>query len=827
MQANRIILKTALQLFVRDLRGGGLTLMMLSLILAVGALTSIHLLSDRLTRTLEFRSSEYLGADLAVASAVPIPEAWMEEARKRGLQSLSTIEFSTVLLHQDEILMVSTKAVPAAFPLRGQYRVEFTGGVVEEPEHAVPSQGSVWVEAGVLEHLKLKIGEVVNLGETQLSIAGIIRYEPDKRGDLFSLAPRVLMNVADLEAAKVLLPGSRARYYALVSGDERQMLAFSHWLQPQLQLGQKLNDLKTQRPELGTAIERARTYLGMTALLVALLSGVALGLSAHRLGTRHTFWVALLKCLGLSPAEVLTVLLLELLGLGVLASLLGTGLGVLLEERLLALVEALLPQALVALRWETLAYGPIVGLLCLAIFAAPPLLEAASIPPMHVLRATKPKLRLKGLTYLPGTVLTLGLIVKMGSSPLLMVKLMGGFGVFLLILMGALTLMVRLLGKWSPERLNLRLAVRQLTRRPGITARQILWLMLVLSVWSILSTARFELLEEWRSKLDAEAPNYFVMNLMTSEREAFLELLDHKGIPHSQLYPITRGRLVTVNGASITERVLQDPKLEGALNRELSLTTASKLPEGNAMVSGDWEDPKGISMEQKLAQQLGVKMGDRLGFLIQGKMMEVSVTSIRSVVWDTLTPNFYVIFRDAALTPYPTTWLGSFHISADQRSVLPELIRVFPSASLIDVDKIVGHFRMIIQEVTLAFEVLWSLAMVAAALTLILTIAASMEERLREYAIQRILGATSFWIRSTQALEFMILGLLASGGSIILSEIALNGLSYFVLETTPHVHFKTAWALTLLGGLVMTTIALIISPLLERQQRRMERNYQS
>lgn len=245
------------------------------------------------------------------------------------------------------------------------------------------------------------------------------------------------------------------------------------------------------------------------------------------------------------------------------------------------------------------------------------------------------------------------------------------------------------------------------------------------------------------------------------------------------------------------------------------------------MVSGDWEDPKGISMEQKLAQQLGVKMGDRLGFLIQGKMMEVSVTSIRSVVWDTLTPNFYVIFRDAALTPYPTTWLGSFHISADQRSVLPELIRVFPSASLIDVDKIVGHFRMIIQEVTLAFEVLWSLAMVAAALTLILTIAASMEERLREYAIQRILGATSFWIRSTQALEFMILGLLASGGSIILSEIALNGLSYFVLETTPHVHFKTAWALTLLGGLVMTTIALIISPLLERQQRRMERNYQS
>ena len=825
MRSNRILLKTALQLFMRDLRGGGLTLMGLSLILAVAALTSIHLLSDRLTRTLEFRSSEYLGADLAVASAVPIPETWIEEARSRGLHSLSTIEFSTVLLHQDEFLMVSTKAVPEHFPLRGRYRVEFKGGVVQEPEYAVPSNGSVWVESGVLESLKLKIGEVVDLGETHLYIAGIIRYEPDKRGDLFSLAPRVLMNVADLKAANVLLPGSRARYYALMSGDELQIDAFSNWLQPQLQLGQKLNDLKTQRPELGTAIERARTYLGMTAVLVALLSGVALGLSAHRLGARHTFWVALLKCLGLSPSEVLTVLLLELLGLGVLASLLGTGLGVILEERLLALIAQLLPQALVALRWETLTYGPIVGLLCLAVFAAPPLLEAASIPPMHVLRSTKPKLRLKGLSYLPGGVLTLGLIFSMGSSPFLMVKLLVGFGLFLIAMMAALTLMVRLLRRWSPERLNLRIAVRQLTRRPFITARQMLWLMLVLSVWSILSTARFELLEEWRSKLDAEAPNYFVMNLMTSEREAFLELLVNKGFPHSQLYPITRGRLVTLNGASITERVLQDPKLEGALNRELSLTSASKLPEGNAIVSGSWEEPKGVSMEHKLAQQLGVKIGDRLGFLIQGKTMEVTVSSMRSVVWDTLTPNFYVIFRDEALTPYPTTWLGSFHINPDQRSVLPELIRAFPSASLIDVDKIVGHFRMIIQEVTLAFEVLWSLAMVAAALTLVLTIAASMEERLREYEIQRLLGATSLWIRSTQALEFMMLGLLASGGSIIFSEIVLNGLSYFVLETTPHVHLKTAWAVTLLGGFVITTIALLTSPFLERQQRRMERNY--
>lgn len=825
MRIDTVIIKTAFRLFVRDLRGGGLTMMSLSLILAVAALTSIHLLSDRLSRTLEFRASEYLGADLAIASSVPIPHAWMEEAQKRGLRSLTTIEFSTVLLHQDDILMVSTKAVPAHFPLRGRYRVEFPDGTIEERDEALPLKGSIWVEPGILESLHLKMGNVVDLGETQLSIAGIIRYEPDKRGDLFSLAPRVLMNEADLEAAKVLLPGSRARYYALIGGAESVILSFSSWLQPQLQLGQKLNDLKTQRPELGTAIERARTYLGMTAILVALLSGVSLGLSAHRLGARHTYWVALLKCLGLRPRAVLSVLLLELLGLGVLASSLGTGLGVLLEERLLALVEQLLPQALVGLRMESLAYGPIVGLLCLSAFAVPPLLEASSIPPMHVLRPSHVKRRLKGLTYLPGALLVIGLLLSVGFTPILVMKIVGGLSLFVLMMVGGLIMLVRMLGWWSPECLSLRMAVRQLARRPAVTARQTLWLMLVLSVWSILSSARFELLEEWRSKLDAKAPNYFVMNLMASEREPYLKYLDDRGLPHSELYPITRGRLIAINGASITERVLQDPKLEGALNRELSLTRASILPAGNRIVAGSWERSEGVSMEQKLAQQLGVGIGDRLSFLIQGKTLEARVTSLRTVVWDTLTPNFYLIFREGSLNPYPTTWLGSFHIGPEQRAVLSELVRAFPSASLIDVEKIIGHFRMIIEEVTLAFEVLWSLAMVAAVLTLVLTIAASMEERLREYAIQRILGATPILIRTTQFLEFMLLGVLASGCAILLSELVLNGLGYFVLETAPHPHPRTAWGVSLLGGSCITVIGLLVSHLMQGKYGRLGRGY--
>jgi putative ABC transport system permease protein len=519
------------------------------------------------------------------------------------------------------------------------------------------------------------------------------------------------------------------------------------------------------------------------------------------------------------------VLLLELLGLGVLASALGTGLGVLLEERLLALVAQLLPQALVGLRMESLAYGPIVGVLCLSAFAVPPLLEAASIPPMHVLRPGQFKRHLKGVTYLPPALLVIGLLLSVGFTPLLVIQIAGGLSLFVLIMVGSLTLIIRMLGWWSPGWLSLRMALRQLTRSPAVTARQTLWLMLVLSVWSILSSARFELLEEWRSKLDAESPNYFVMNLMASEREPYLKYLDDRGLSHSELYPITRGRLIAINGASITDRVLQDPKLEGALNRELSLTRASTLPAGNRIVAGSWDRDEGVSMEQKLAQQLGVGIGDRLSFLIQGKTLEARVTSLRTVVWDTMTPNFYLIFREGSLSAFPTTWLGSFHIGPEQRTVLSELVRAFPSASLIDVEKIIGHFRMIIEEVTLAFEVLWSLAMVAAVLTLILTIAASMEERLREYAIQRILGATPKLIRTTQFLDFMLLGLLASGCALLLSELVLNGLGYFVLDTAPHFHPRTAWGVSLFGGCCITLIGLLVSHLMQGREWRLGRRY--
>ncbi|MBL4834801.1 MAG: ABC transporter permease [Pseudomonas sp.] len=804
----------ATRLLGREWRAGELRVLVMALVIAVLVSTAISFFTDRLQRGMVSRAAEFLGADMVISSRSPLPEAFLEQALERGLSHVDIIEFSSVMTSDVEMQLSSVKAVGSGYPLKGEMRIADRMFGTERVADAIPPPGEVWIEPRLAAQLALEAGDTLDVGLKSMAISAMLTYEPDRAGDFYSLTPRVLMNIADLESTGMVQPGSRVDYRLLLSGAPDDLQAYVNWLEPRLQSNQRLTTVADDNQQIGSALDRASQFLGLASIAAVVLAGVAVALSASRFATRHFDTSALLRCLGASRRRVMNIFLIQLACLGVLATLIGIALGWVMQWGLVYLLRELLPPDLPGVGLKPLLVGAATGLIALAGFALPPLLRLGRVAPLRVLR--------RDLAPLPSSGwLIYGL--ALGGLSLLMWQFTGNLRITLAVVFGGavaallLGLVAWLLLRLSGNRLRnaglaWRLGSGQLLKQPIAAAGQILAFGLILMSMVVVLILRTELLDTWQQQLPEDTPNHFALNILPIEQAAFTAELDRIGAVSAPLYPVTPGRLTEINGQPVREVVTKDSQGERAVSRDLSLTWSTTMAADNTLLEGQWwPDPLPdneplISIESGLADSLGVQVGDQLSFVIAGQVLDARVLNIREVNWDNFTPNFYIIFSPGSLDNMPATLLTSFSLPTEQRAELRELARAFPAMTLLEVEALLNQIRDILAQVTLAVEYVMVFVLLAGFTVLFAALQSTLDNRLYEGALLRTLGARKALLRQANRLEFALLGALAGIMAIVAAELITWLLYRYALNLDWSAHFLL-WLLVPLTGAILIGVA--------------------
>jgi len=796
----------ALRLLWRDSRSGELTILILALIIAVTSSTAIALFADRLQRTMTTQTAEFLAADLAVSSSAPIPDAWLKKATELNLAQARTTEFSSVLMEHEEMLLASIKAVSDAYPLRGSLKITAEDYATETVSQQGPTSGTVWLEKRILSALKLKLGDPLIVGEKLLTVTRIITYEPDKQGDFFSFSPRAMINEADLKATGIIQPGSHVHYFFQFIGATADLKAFNQWLKPQLNASQRLMDIYKDRPELGSALQRAERYLGLSSIIVILIAGVAIAMATRRYTERHFNATALLRCLGCKQNEILWLYSSQFIILGVLASGIGCLLGWFAQEALFQLLKNLLPRQLASPGLLAVSFGFIIGMSVLLGFALPPLLRLKQVSPLRVLRRDLEPLPTSAWLVYGLAIAVITVLIWQYTQDLKMTATIIGVGLGTLLLLGLLVYgLLRFSRKLLPSMsLTWRFGLQGLLRNSQTSVSQILAFSITLVAMILSFTVRTDLVDNWQSQLPDNAPNHFALNIFPAQKDAFQQELLEQQVNGSRFYPIIRGRLVEINNTPVQKVVSKDSQGERATHRELSLTWTAQLPEENKITEGKWwtGEQKGlVSVEQKLAESLEIKLGDHLIFTIGSQQVEATVASIRSLQWGTMKPNFYMIFSPGTLDAFPSTYLTSFYLPASQKNVLNTLVKKYPGMSVLEVDAILQQFKTILAQLTQAINYLLYFALMAGFTVLFAAVYATLDNRIFEGALLRTLGANRSLLQKTQLIEFSILGLVSGLLAVIISEATLYVLYTQVMNMDYHPAFLLWLVIPLTGAL--------------------------
>lgn len=807
-------MKLAWRLLWRDAKGGELWLLVAALVLAVAATTSLRFFSVSLDQGLRRQAASLIAADLVVASTRPIQPGLVARAQADGLRQTRILEFASVIQKADNFQLAAIKAVEAGYPLRGELKIRDAQG--DHGVRTIPAPGSIWMEERLLALLGAQPGDRVQLGDTQLTIGAVLAKEPDRGGNFAVFSPRALINAQDVAAAHVIQPGSRVQYRLLLSGAASAVSRFQSYAKPHLQPAERLLDVAGGRPEIGSPLQKAADYLALATVAAVVLAGVAVALSARRFGERHYDALALLRCLGATQKRVRGIYL-QQIGIIWLASvILGSVLGFLASQGLFLLLKSLLPLTDLPFAWGApLLIGVATASLTLVGFALPALIALFQVSPLRVLRR---ELAPPGLSTLAVMALALAalyalLLVETGQVGLTSIVLLGG-SLLALVVGGLLHLALRL---WRhreagrPTRNVWYLGVRELWRRPQATVAQVLGFALGMTAMLLVFSLRGELLNAWQAKLPPGTPNQFAMGIPADQMAAFDEALQQAHFQTSNLYPVVRGRLVTINGRPIKALVgKSDTERDEALTRELNLTWSDHLPAANKLIVGRWwgagESPYQVSLESKVAERLGVHLGDRLGFSMLEGNFEARVTSLRTVDWESFQPNFFMVLPRGALQPYPASYLTSFYVAPAQRPALNHLVRQFPTVVLIDVAAVMDEVRSLLDQVSRAIEFVLAFVLAAGVLVLWACVAASLDSRRREAALLRALGASRRQLQQRLGAEMLAVGAFSGLLAIMITEALAAALYVRVLDLPPRLHFEL-WLLTPALGAALTGLA--------------------
>lgn len=777
--------RLSLRLLRRDWRSGELYLLSAALVLTVAAITAVGFFTDRIEGAMQRQGGELIAADLAIDSPDPIPTSISDEAQRRGLQTARTLTFRSVVLAGDESQLVQVKAVDGDYPLRGELRLTDSSAGPERPSDGTPEPGQAWIEARLLYTLGGTLGDSVRLGEQQFDMKALIAYEPDRGGNFFQIAPRVMIAMGDVAATGLVTEASRVRHRLLVAGDIAGIEDFAAWAKPRLPANAGLIDAREARPEFESAVDRASRFLHLAALTTLLVAGAAIALASRRLVERQTDAVAIMRCLG-APRHLLTrVFALRLLLFGLLASLVGCLIGYLGQQGLVLLLQDWFGADLPPPSWKPVGVGIGTGLVALAGFALPPLLQLAQVPPLRVLRRDLGAPRASVAMAAGAAAGALMLLVLWQAGDLeLAWKLLAGVAAAVTALLGLGALLVWLAGLAATRSRGIwRLGLAGLARRPAASILQIVGFGLGILALLMLAVVRLDLLSSWQQTLPVQTPDRFLINIQPQEVEPLGAFFAANRIDGTGIYPMIRGRLTGIGGEPVSPDDFDEPRAQRLVEREFNLSFAAEIQSDNEIVAGAWwpdaevgadagaETASQFSVEEGLAETLGIAVGDELRFLVAGREVAAPVTSLRRVQWDSFNVNFFVISSPSLLSDEPATYVTSFHLPQDREALVPDLLRAFPSVTLIDVGTLLGQVRGIIEQGIRAVEYVFAFTLAAGLLVMYAGIQASLSVRRGEHGVLRTLGAERRTLLRSLMVEFTSVGLLAGLTASLFAEI--------------------------------------------------------
>ncbi len=801
----------------RDLRSGELRVLLLSVALAVAALTSVGFFADRIKGGLQRDARQLLGGDAVIVSDNAPSADFTQRAKGLGLAVASSVSFPTMARAPDDkggaSKLVALKAVQAGYPLRGALTVSAAAGAPETKTRDIPAPGEVWVDAPLLEALGLQMGDEMLLGEAQLRIGRMIVIEPDRGTGFINFSPRVMLNDADLAATRLIQPASRLTYRLAVAGADKAVAAFTQAAtqaieQKQLR-GLRLESLESGRPEMAQTLERAEKFLNLVALLSALLSAVAVGLAARGFALNHLDDCAMLRVLGLSQATIARSYGFEFFLIGVAASAVGVLAGYAVHLGFVVLLSGLVETALPAASAWPVLLGFGMGLTLLLAFGLPPVLQLAQVPPLRVMRRD-----VGGLKPLSMGVLALGVagfaaLLLVASSDLkLGLIAVGGFAGAVAVFASLSWLAVKLLRRLVNEATAPRwlvLATRQISARPVYAVVQVSSLAVGLLALVLLVLLRTDLISSWRQATPADAPNRFVINVMPEQGPAFQQALREGGVSRYDWYPMIRGRLVAVNGKAVGPKDYADERAQRLVDREFNLSHSATPPAHNSFVGGRWvvEEPGAISVEEGIAKTLSLKLGDRLRFEVAGVATESTITSLRKVDWGSMRANFFVIYPLSQMPDVPITFLSAFR-APDTPGFDNALVRRFPNITQVDLARTLAQVQRMLDQVIRVVEFLFVFTLASGLVVLFAAVSATSEERAREFAIMRAVGASARLLRQVQRAELAGVGLLAG----FLASLAAAAVGWALAHYVFNFEWTVTWWVPLAGALAGALLAL-------------------
>ena len=800
----------------RDLRAGELRLLIVAVTLAVAALTAVGFFADRIKGGLQRDARALIGGDSVVSSDKPTPDAIPAKAKELGLQTVNNVGFPTMARAQDAqggaSKLVALKAVESGYPLRGQLKVATAIDQPEQGTREIPAQGNVWVDGNLLDSLGLKVGDSLALGSSNLKIDRIIVVEPDRGAGFMNFAPRVMINRADLAATALVQPASRITYRMAVAGtDQSAVREFADWVAAKEKAGEfrglRLESLEGGRPEMSSTLNRAEKFLNLVALLSALLSAVAVAIAARGFAARHLDQCAMLRVLGVSQRSMAASYVFEFAIVGLVASGLGVLLGFAVHFGFVLLLAGLVESALPAPSIWPVLFGLGMGLTLLAAFGLPPVLQLAQVPPLRVIRRD-----VGGLKAASGGVLLLGIA---GFAALLMAasrdaKLggiaVGGFLAAVLVFAALSYLAVLLLRKSVNESTAPRwliLATRQISARPAYAVVQVSALAVGLLALVLLVLLRTDLISSWRKATPPDAPNRFVINIMPEQGADFLKNIEAQGVKKYDYFPMIRGRLVAINGKATTPEDFTDDRAKRLVDREFNLSHAAKQPVHNVVTAGKWleEEKDAISVEEGIAKDLSLKMGDSLTFDIGGIQVSSKITSLRKVDWGSMRANFFVMYPVSQMPEVPATYMSAFK-APEVKGFDNALVRQFPNVTNVDMSLTINQVQRVLDQVIRAVEFLFGFTLLAGLVVLFAAVTATREERTREFAILRAVGARAQLLRQVQRAELAGVGMLAGVLASIVAVAVGWALAKYVFEFTWNAAFWVVPVSGVLGALL-------------------------
>ncbi|MEG2768708.1 MAG: FtsX-like permease family protein [Comamonas sp.] len=803
----------------RDARAGELRLLWVAVTLAVAALTSVAFFANRLEAGLERDARQLLGGDVVIASQDGQLQSFVQRAQQEGLRHVTTLVFPSMGRATDErggnARLIALKAVEDGYPLRGSLRVAGGESQPDTATNTIPAPGQAWVDATLLAGLELQVGDDLLLGDARLRISQLLTAEPDRGAGFMSFAPRVMINAQDLQATGLVQPASRITWRLAVAGENAPAVArYEAWSKEQVgdhgRGGRRVESLESGSPEMRRTLERGEKFLSLVALLAALLSAVAVALAARAFAQRHLDTAAMLRVLGLPQRSIALAYVFEFAVVGLLASLLGVALGWGVHHGFVWLLSGLVAEGLPAANWWPVGFGVGMGLTLLFAFGLPPVLQLAQVPPLRVLRrdvgALKP---MSAGVLVVGVLGFAALLMAVSRDATLGGIAVGGFTVATLLFAGMAWLAVQLLRRLVKENTAPRwliLATRQLAARPGYAVIQVSSLAVGLLALVLLVLLRTDLVSSWRQATPPDAANRFVINIMPDQSEAFQSNLRAAGVSQYDWYPMIRGRLIEVNGQTVSPDSYADDRAQRMVEREFNLSHAEQMPEKNTIVAGQWlpGEADGASVEEGIAKTLNLKLGDTLVFDIGGVRHSARLTSLRKVDWGSMRANFFIIFPVADLPDVPSTYMAAYR-APRQAGFDNALLRQFPNVTNVDMDSTIAQVQRVLNQVIRAVEFLFAFTLAAGLVVLFAAVTATREERAREYALMRAMGAQSRLLRQVQRAELAGVGLLAGFLASVVAMLVGWALARWVFEFT----WTAAWWVPLAGALAGALLALM------------------